>query len=86
MEPTIRAVDRGLGEIQAAPDCKEIIGFIEYLKMKLGFYDDYSVECGYEAGYLGYTLYHQLTGAKVKCVILAPTTMLTQQGELDQNG
>ena len=30
----------------------------------------------------GYTsLYHQLTEAGVKCVILAPTTMLTQQGK-----
>ena len=32
-------------------------------------------------GCLGYTLYHQLTNAGVKCVILAPTTMLTQQGK-----
>ena len=37
--------------------------------------------CGYEAGCLGYTLYHQLTGAGIKCVILAPTTMLTPQGQ-----
>ena len=29
---------------------------------------------------LGYSLYNQLTGAGVKCVILAPTTMLTPQG------
>ena len=32
-------------------------------------------------GCLGYTLYHQLTGAGIKCVILAPTTMLTPQGQ-----
>ena len=81
MEPTIGAEDRIFGEVQVAPDYKEIICFIESLKMKLGFYDDYSVECGYEAGCLGYTLYHQLTNAGVKCVILAPTTMLTQQGK-----
>lgn len=31
--------------------------------------------CGYEAGCLGYLLYHQLTGHGVKCIILAPTTM-----------
>ena len=49
--------------------------------MKLGFCDEYSIECGYEAGCLGYTLYHQLTEAGIKCVILAPTTMLTQQGK-----
>ena len=42
---------------------------------------NYSIEYGYEAGCLGYTLYHQLTNAGIKCVILAPTTMLTQQGQ-----
>lgn len=67
MEPTIGAEDRIFGEVQVAPDYKEVICFIESLKMKLGFCDDYSIECGYEAG--------------IKCVILAPTTMLTQQGK-----
>ena len=81
MEPTIGAEDRIFGEIQVAPDYKEILCFIESLKMKLGFFDDYSIECGYEAGCLGYTLYHQLTEAGIKCVILAPSTMLTQQGQ-----
>ena len=28
--------------------------------------------CGYEAGCLGFTLYHQLTSHNVKCIILAP--------------
>ena len=81
MEPTIGAEDRIFGEVQVAQDYKEVICFIESLKMKLGFCDDYSIECGYEAGGLEHTLYHQLTGAGVKCVILAPTIMLTQQGQ-----
>ena len=81
MEPTIGAEDRVFGEIQVAPDYKEILLFIESLKMKLGFLDDYSIECGYEAGCLGYTLYHQLTNAGIKCVILAPTTMLFTKGK-----
>ena len=81
MEPTIGAEDRIFGEVQVAPDYKEVICFIESLKIKLGPDNKYSIECGYEAGCLGYTLYHQLTGAGVKCVILAPTTMLTQQGK-----
>ncbi len=43
--------------------------------------------CGYEAGCLGYTLYHQLTEHHVECVILAPTTMLEQRSrKADQNG
>lgn len=81
MEPTIGAEDRIFGEVQVAPDYKEIISFIASLKKKLGLGNDYSIECGYEAGCLGYTLYHQLNGAGIKCVILAPTTMLTQQGK-----
>lgn len=81
MEPTIGSADRVFGEIHVAPDYKEVICFIESLKMKLGFSDNYSIECGYEAGCLGYTLYHQLTHAGIKCVILAPTTMLTPQGQ-----
>ena len=81
MEPIIGVEDRILGEAQVAPDYKEVIFFIESLKVKLGLYHNYSIECGYEAGCLGYTLYHQLTDAGIKCVILAPTTMLTQQGK-----
>lgn len=81
MEPTIGAEDRIYGEVQVAPDYREILRFIESLKEKLGPDDDYAIECGYEAGCLGYTLYHQLTKAGIKCVILAPTTMLTQQGK-----
>ena len=81
MEPTIGAEDRVYGTVQVAPDYKEVILFIESVKQKLGLNHDYSIECGYEAGCLGYTLYHQLTEAGIKCVILAPTTMLTQQGQ-----
>ena len=81
MEPTIGSEDRVFGEVQIAPDYKEVICFIESLKLKLGFYNDYSIECGYEAGCLGYTLYHQLTGAGSKCVILAPASMLSPQGD-----
>ena len=81
MEPTIGSEDRIYGEIQVAPDYKEIVAFIASLKLKLGLHHDYSIECGYEAGCLGYTLYHQLANAGIKCVILAPTTMLTQQGK-----
>ena len=81
MEPTIGTEDRVFGEIQVAPDYKEVVSFINMLKLKLGIDNSYYIECGYEAGCLGYTLYHQLTKARIKCVILAPTTMLTQQGQ-----
>lgn len=81
MEPVIGAEDRVFANIQVAPDYKNIILFIENLKQKLGMNDTYDIECGYEAGCLGYSLYNQLTSAGVKCVVLAPTTMLTEQGQ-----
>ena len=81
MEPVIGAEDRVFANIQVGPDYKNIILFIENLKMKLGLNDTYDIECGYEAGCLGYSLYNQLKSAGVKCVILAPTTMLSEQGK-----
>lgn len=81
IEPIIGADDRIFANIQVTPDYKSILMFIESLKLKIGLSDDDSIECGYEAGCLGYSLYNQLTSAGVKCVILAPTTMLTQQGK-----
>lgn len=80
MEPVIGEDDRIFATIDVAPDYKNILLFIENLKMKLGMDYEYDIQCGYEAGCLGYSLYNQLTAANVKCVILAPTTMLTQQG------
>ena len=80
MEPVLGEDDRIFATIQVTPDYKNVLLFIEDLKTKLGFDNEYDIVCGYEAGCLGYSLYHQLTGAGVKCVILAPTTMLTQQG------
>ena len=56
MEPTIGSEDRIFGEIQVAPDYKEVVSFINKLKLKLGPDDSYFIECGYEAGCLGYTL------------------------------
>lgn len=81
MEPVIGAEDRIFANIKVTPDHKNILMFIENLKQKLGLNDTYDIECGYEAGCLGYSLYNQLTAAGVRCVILAPTTMLTQQGQ-----
>ena len=81
MEPIFGADDRIYATIQVAPDYKNILMFIKDLRKKLGNKDKFDIECGYEAGCLGYSLYNQLTAAGIKCVILAPTTMLTQQGK-----
>lgn len=54
-------------------DYKMILKYLEQIRKK--FSDDVEFVCGYEAGCLGYSLYHQLTDHGVKCIILAPTTM-----------
>ena len=57
----------------------KIINYIEAMRFHYG--DDATFICGYEAGCLGFTLYHQLTSHGIKCFILAPTTMLKPQGK-----
>lgn len=54
-------------------DYRMVLKYIEQLRKR--FEEEIEVVCGYEAGCLGYTLYHQLTEHGVKCVILAPSTM-----------
>ena len=63
MEPVIGAEDRVFANIQITPDYKNILMFIENLKLKFGLNDTYDIECGYEAGCLGYSLYNQLTAS-----------------------
>jgi len=54
-------------------DYKLILKYLEQFRKR--FTDEIEFVCGYEAGCLGYSLYHQLTDHGVKCIILAPTTM-----------
>jgi len=64
-----------------APDYKMILKYLEQLRNRKA--DEIEFVCGYEAGCLGYTLYHQLADHGIKCVILAPTTMgITNTGHI----
>jgi len=56
-----------------APDYKMVLRYLERVRGR--YEDEVEFVCGYEAGCLGYVLYHQLNDNGVKCVILAPTTM-----------
>jgi len=60
-------------------DYKQVLKYLDFLRTIYG--NDANFVCGYEAGCLGFTLYHQLTDHHVNCVILAPTTMLQQRGK-----
>jgi transposase len=55
------------------PDYRQVLKYLEQLRKRTE--GEIEFVCGYEAGCLGYTLYHQLMSHGVKCVILAPTTM-----------
>ena len=51
--------------------------FINYIEtMRFHYRDDALLICDYEAGCLGFTLYHQLADHYVECVIRAPDTIL----------
>ena len=54
---------------------EEILKYIDRIKKSQN--KDSRIVCGYEAGCLGYSLYHQLTSHGVDCIILAPSTMAT---------
>ena len=56
------------------PSAKAVKGYLTGVSLAHG--KDCEFVCGYEAGCLGYTLYHQLTDMSIKCVIMAPTTIL----------
>ena len=60
-------------------DYKKVLKYLEFLRTIYG--NDTKFLCGYEAGCLGFTLYHQLTSHNVKCIILAPTTMSKPTGK-----
>lgn len=71
--------DRGFAAVQVKPDYREVIKYMNRIRKQRG--EDCQFLCGYEAGYLGYSLYHQLTDHGVECVILAPTTMHQEKGK-----
>lgn len=54
-------------------DCKLILKYMESMRNVYG--ENVTFVCGYEAGCLGYSFYHQLREYAVDCKILAPTTM-----------
>jgi len=59
--------------VQVEPDYRHILTYLNRIAMK--YNNDCTFRCGYEAGCLGYSLYHQMTSHGVDCVILAPSTM-----------
>ena len=61
------------------PHYSKVLNYLEAMRFHYG--DDAMFICGYEAGCLGYTLYHELMDHNVKCIILAPTTIPQPTGK-----
>lgn len=57
------------------PKVEEIVKYLKRVKKDIG--EECEFLCGYEAGCLGYSLYHELTAKGINCVIMAPSTMET---------
>ena len=59
--------------VKIEPDYHNILRYLE--RVRKNYSEKCKFLCGYEAGALGYTLYHQLTNKGIECVIMAPSTM-----------
>ena len=66
--------DRVFATQKMEADVNQVLKYLTSLRKIVG--NDIDFVCGYEAGCLGFTLYHQLTKFDIKCIILAPTTMM----------
>ena len=71
--------DKVYAAVQVKPEYTEILKYINRVRKQRG--EDTRFVCGYEAGCLGYSLYHQLADHGVECVILAPSTMAETPGK-----
>lgn len=77
-EPSLNGEGKVLFQTQVMPETKNIIKVIDNFKKKNPD-DELDITCGYEAGCLGYSLYHDLFKNGIKCIILAPTTMKVER-------
>ena len=74
--------DIPFGRATINPEMKELEKYLHNLHERRGFTH---FICGYEAGCLGYSLYHSIMGHKwkgfsVECLIIAPTTIPVPKG------
>jgi transposase len=80
LDPYLSPKHQVLFNMNVGPDYKNIIKAINHLKEKLSP-DECEIECGYEAGCLGYYLQRCLDAAGICCIILAPNKMLSPRGK-----
>ncbi|HEM5927872.1 TPA: transposase, partial [Streptococcus suis] len=61
---------------KVGPNVSYIVNYVNELRRLYG--QDAEVLCGYEAGCLGFTLYHQLQAHGLPCIVMAPTTVMKE--------
>lgn len=74
--------DAPFAQVTLPPVPGSVVSYIQKLRKMHG---DSRFLCGYEAGCLGYALYHQLTALGIECVIMAPSTMPIVPGKRVKN-
>lgn len=65
--------DQAKHTLKIKSDYKQILKYLDSMRKHYG--EDAVFICGYEAGPIGYRLYHELIERNVGCIIMAPTTM-----------
>ena len=65
------------------PEAREVKKYLDRLqeRLKKETGKEHHFVCGYEAGCMGYTLYHDLTRLGIECLIMAPSSMLVSRGK-----
>ena len=58
MEPIIGEADSVFETIKVTSDYKNILLFIENMKMKLGLNDEYDIQCRYQSSTNQYSIYN----------------------------
>ncbi|MEI3325718.1 MAG: transposase [Thomasclavelia sp.] len=64
-----------IAQTKCAAEVKNILNFIKSAKERMSEENEVDILTGYEAGCLGFSLYHELAYHDIPCVILAPSTM-----------
>lgn len=74
------ATQETFATVKIEPTAKAVKQYLDGVRLSRS--EECEFVCGYEAGCLGYTLYHQLTAMNTRCVIMAPTTILRDSKKL----
>lgn len=76
LEPSLHEEDKIFGQMKVRASVTNIVHYLnEIAKRYKNHFIPVAFICGYEAGFAGYSLYHEMIAAGIKCIILAPSTM-----------